>query len=128
MFLLFSPAFGQHNKDAHLKVRRRYGEADLPVFTPGNRLLSAEEKVSIIAIIEDFQVNENAGPGGAEQMLPSIAVNGAGNFVMVWIDRRNDADGDIYSQRYTPDGTVLGANFIVTAITQKIQFYPDVQL
>ena len=86
--------------------------AGIPVSTPGNRPLSLRERHTLQAIIQDFQVNENAGPNGARQYTPAVAVDGSGSFIVVWEDRRN-IDGDIYARRYAADGTPLGANFRV---------------
>ena len=63
--------------------------------------------------VPDFQVNENVGAGGHAQGAPSIAVDGAGNFVVAWQDSRNDSQGDIYAQRYSSDGASIGSNFKV---------------
>ncbi len=60
---------------------------------------SADEATILNAIIPDFQVNENAGPNGAVQFLPAVSSDGSGNFVITWIDYRNE-DSDIYAQRF----------------------------
>lgn len=67
------------------------------------------------AVIPDFQVNENAGPNGAQQRFPSISADSSGNFIMTWVDGRNGDwyNCDIYAQRYSSDGTALGTNFKV---------------
>jgi len=59
---------------------------------------------------ENFIVNDD-GANGAYQLSPAIAMDGTGNFVMAWVDDRDD--GDIYAQRYSADGTAIGGNFIV---------------
>ena len=49
-----------------------------------------------------------------------------GDFVLVWEDRRN-ADADIYAQRYTAAGALVGANFRVNDDTGRInQFWPSI--
>jgi hypothetical protein len=53
------------------------------------------------------KVNDDAGT--AIQWNPSISMDAAGNFVVVWIDERN-VDRDIYYQRYTSTGGALGVN------------------
>lgn len=59
---------------------------------------------------ENFKVNDD---GGIEsQMNPDIAVDGEGDFVVVWEDKRNDIY-EIYLQRYLSDGTPLGSNYKV---------------
>ena len=49
-------------------------------------------------IKDDFLVNDDAG--SEHQQVPSISMDGAGNFTIAWHDFRN-ANGDIYFQRYT---------------------------
>jgi hypothetical protein len=56
------------------------------------------------------KVNDDAG--SAIQWNPSISMDAAGNFVVVWIDERN-VDRDIYFQRFTSIGGALGVNTIV---------------
>ena len=54
----------------------------------------------------------NDDTGSAIQWDPSISMDAAGNFVVVWIDERN-VDRDIYFQRFTSTGAALGVNTIV---------------
>ncbi|NOX37215.1 MAG: hypothetical protein GXO78_06725 [Calditrichaeota bacterium] len=82
----------------------------IPVTNPGNHASTAEERLPLQAIIEDFQVNENVGE--AFQWNPQISMDENGNFVIVWYDERN-GDWDIYAQRYALDGTPNGSNFKV---------------
>ena len=56
------------------------------------------------------KVNDDAGT--AKQWDPSISIDAAGNFVVVWIDERN-VNRDIYYQRYTSTGAALGVNTLV---------------
>jgi hypothetical protein len=58
-------------------------------------------------IKDDFLVNDDAG--SEHQLVPSISMDGAGNFAIAWHDFRN-ANGDIYFQRYNDAGTALGVN------------------
>ena len=53
------------------------------------------------------KVNDDAGNAG--QIAPSISIDVTGNFVIVWHDFRN-ANWDIYYQRYNSTGGVLGVN------------------
>ncbi|NOX37608.1 MAG: hypothetical protein GXO78_08730, partial [Calditrichaeota bacterium] len=77
-------------------------------------------------IIEDFQVNENAGPKGTVQWNPSIAMQESGGTIIVWADWRN-GDWDIYAQRYTAQATPLGDNFRVNDDENfTAQKYPSV--
>ncbi len=53
------------------------------------------------------KVNDDVGT--AKQWDPSISIDAAGNFVVVWIDERN-VNRDIYYQRYSSTGGALGVN------------------
>ncbi|MBK6912341.1 MAG: hypothetical protein IPH11_01145 [Ignavibacteriales bacterium] len=46
----------------------------------------------------------NDDDGSADQLYPSISMDGSGNFVIVWTDER-DGISDIYFQRYNSSGT-----------------------
>jgi hypothetical protein len=58
----------------------------------------------------NFKVNDDVGT--ADQVIPAIAIDGSGNFVMTWYDYRN-GNWDIYAQRYNSSGAPLGTNFEV---------------
>ena len=61
------------------------------------------------AVGVNIKVNDDTG--SVSQGYTSIAMDGAGNFVIVWDDDRNTNYGtDIYFQRYTSTGTALGVN------------------
>ncbi len=61
----------------------------------------------------NFQVNDDQGIS-YQYVPPSVAMDGAGGFVICWQDERNGWDNDdIYAQRYHPDGTPWGTNYIV---------------
>lgn len=91
-----------------------------PLLLPGGVLTEGQERGRLSAlvrselepIIPDFQVNENAGPRGATQSLPAIAINRDGDFMIVWVDRRN-ARWDVYGQAFSRDGSPVGPNFKV---------------
>jgi len=90
--------------------RRAEPLSSLPVTSADNQPLAPKQQAVIAQVLEDFQVNENAG--GCAQSYPAIAVDGSGNFVVVWKDYRNGTS-DIYVQRYTSSGVKQGANFRV---------------
>lgn len=77
-----------------------------------NSIQAYKEESAISVIVDDFQVNENTGLYGAEQVHPTLAVDGSGNFIIAWLDTRN-GDKDIYAQRYGCDRIAQGANFRV---------------
>ena len=51
----------------------------------------------------------NDDAGSANQSSPTIAMDGAGNFVIAWNDARN-GNSDVYFQRYNSSGTAQGIN------------------
>jgi poly(beta-D-mannuronate) lyase len=70
----------------------------------------------------NFKVNDD--PGSAEQWSPCISSDGSGNFVITWSDWRG-VDTDIYAQRYSSDGSAIGANFKVNDIQiSAFQWFP----
>jgi hypothetical protein len=58
----------------------------------------------------NFKVNDDSGSTWQEE--PAIKIDGSGNFVITWCDRRN-GNLDIYAQRYDSSGTPIGSNFKV---------------
>lgn len=84
------------------------------IFTTGilvQLLLYADQVPS--QSIQDFLVNEQGSPDGAEQSLPCIAGDGNGNYVVTWQDDRSGNNFDIYAQIYINGGTIQGTNFKV---------------
>jgi len=73
----------------------------------------------------NFRVSEQ---GSASQYIPSLGMDGSGNFIIMWMDSRNNRDLDVYGQRYSSDGIALGGNFRVTNTSNKHQVFPDVKL
>lgn len=63
---------------------------------------------------ENFRVNDDMD--NAYQGHPDVAMNKEGNFVVVWVDKRN-GDKDIYAQRYDVSFNPLGVNFRVNSDT-----------
>lgn len=57
----------------------------------------------------NFKVNEDSSNCWFETPA-AMAMSRKGNFIVVWMDRRN-GNSDIYGQRYNPDGETLGENF-----------------
>ena len=80
--------------------------------TPAHQLLAKDNVKKLNAIIPDFQVNDNGGPRGPDQVYPDVSSHISGNFVITWKDDRSGND-DIYAQRYANDGSTLGTNFRV---------------
>jgi hypothetical protein len=63
---------------------------------------------------ENFRVNDDSGD--AYQGRPSIAMDQMGNFVVAWVDKRNQ-DKDIYAQRYDFNFEPVSGNFRVNSDT-----------
>jgi regulation of enolase protein 1 (concanavalin A-like superfamily) len=62
-----------------------------------------------------------------DQNQPRIAVDSAGNYVIVWTSAAQDgALGGIYAKRYNSSGTVLTADFLVNQTTADDQSAPSV--
>ena len=60
------------------------------------------------------------------QGTPSMGMDAAGNFVVVWGGEGQDGEGDdIYAQRFATDGTPLGTEFRVNTFTPNGQQYPS---
>jgi hypothetical protein len=72
----------------------------------------------------DFQVNTTAT---GTQYSPSVASDGAGNFVVVWASQLTDpGDVDVYARRFDSSGAPLGADFRVNTYTTGDQKSPRV--
>ena len=73
----------------------------------------------------EFQVNTYTT--GA-QYLPSVASDGAGNFVVVWQSNGQEGNHSIFGQRYASTGTPLGGEFRVNTYTTGDQSFPSVSV
>jgi hypothetical protein len=61
------------------------------------------------------------------QLLPAVAIDGAGNFVVVWRSYGQDGSGlGIFGQRYASTGAPLGGEFPVNTYTTGQQLEPTV--
>jgi hypothetical protein len=69
---------------------------------------------------ENNKVNDDTG--SENQFAPSIAKDSSDNFIIAWIDNRNGFT-DIYAQRFSGDGTVVGNNFKVNDDTSAYEIY-----
>lgn len=71
---------------------------------------------------QNFKVNND--PGTEEQVLPTIAFDSQGNFVITWADKQN-GNWDIYGQLYTNNGIEIGANFKINDdASNTSQYWP----
>ena len=74
----------------------------------------------------EFQVNTSTSLNQAD---PSIAMDKAGNFVVVWSSNRNDfAHDDIFGQRFDSSGAKLGSEFPVNISTALPSLEPSIAM
>ena len=76
---------------------------------------------------QEFQVNTTSG---GNQKEPSVAMDTAGNFVVVWqgpgtIEQDKE---DIFARRFDPNGLPVGSEFQVNTNTNDKQLYPRVTM
>ncbi|MBI3448156.1 MAG: hypothetical protein HY049_04455 [Acidobacteria bacterium] len=74
----------------------------------------------------EFQVN--AYSSGA-QFRPSIARDGAGNFVVVWEDDARDGSMEgIFGRRFASTGAPISGDFQINTYTTAVQYHPAVAM
>jgi len=66
------------------------------------------------AVSTNIRVNDDTT--SSEQSNPVININKEGNFVIVWMDQRNNRY-EIYAQRFNDKGLALGSNFSIITLT-----------
>ncbi len=107
-----------------------------------NKLLSISITILLISmtLLTFILNNENKGaPLGGEfqvntyitdsQLTPSIAMDPAGNFIIVWSSEGQDGDGyGIYAQRFDNYGNPLGSEFQVNSYTTGDQGISTVEM
>lgn len=69
----------------------------------------------------NFKVNDDT-LDYVMQYGPSVAADEYGNFVIAWDDMRNGYWGEIWAQRFSSDGTALGANFKVNYLGATVVY------
>jgi hypothetical protein len=76
---------------------------------------------------EEFQVNATSS---GNQKEPAVAMDAAAGFVVAWQGPRaiEDANEDIFAQRFDPNGLRLGDEFRVNSNTSDEQLYPAVAM
>jgi len=75
---------------------------------------------------DDFAVNTTTA---SDQLMPDVAVDSAGNFVVVWTSYYGSSlDGGIFAQKFDSDGMADGSEFQVSADASSRQIYPNVSL
>ncbi len=71
----------------------------------------------------EFQVNTYTK---GYQAFPVVALDGAGGFVVVWLNSTDTLDVDIRARLYDPAGLPLGDEFQVDTYTTSYQYIPAV--
>ncbi|MBK8946293.1 MAG: T9SS type A sorting domain-containing protein [Ignavibacteriae bacterium] len=77
---------------------------------------------------EEIKVNDDDGIPVAEQSSPDIAVSQNGNFIICWLDFRNNSGIEIYAQRFLNDGSFIGNNFKVSNKKSYIFSSPKISI
>jgi len=84
-------------------------------------------EVETIPLGGEFRVNTETF---SDQRGPSVGMDAAGNFVIVWQSSLQDGDDDdgdgIYAQRFAADGTPQGTEFRVNSFIYDDQYSPSV--
>ncbi len=79
------------------------------------------------ALGSDFRVNSYTW---GEQIMPAIAVDAKGRFVITWVShfsyRGTDTNASIEAQAFSSDGLPLGGEFQINTYTTSYQFLPSV--
>ena len=73
-----------------------------------------------------FAINDDVAANF--QQFPAIDMNANGNFVITWMDNRDDLDSDIFFQRYDASGNAQGTNVMVNDDGQYFvrNWWPDI--
>ena len=73
----------------------------------------------------EFQANSFT-PGS--QLWYSVAMDGAGNFVVAWMSPQDGSSFGVYAQRYDASGSRAGGEFRVNTHTTDRQSYPNIAM
>lgn len=73
----------------------------------------------------DFRVNDDNT--NQFQGDPEVVMKEDGSFIIVWSDERN-GNSDIYAQRFSPNGTRIGENFLVNETILGNQSQPSIAI
>lgn len=72
-------------------------------------------------VLEDLRIAPSGDIALNEQSQPDVAASISGGSIIVWVDDREDAKGDIYGQRYSWEGKHQGWNFRVNDDTSSAE-------
>jgi hypothetical protein len=97
-------------------------QGDGPSVFHGDELFGQRFDPNGVRLGGEFAVNTFTS---SDQSTPSVAIDGAGNFVVVW--SAGPAAGDVISgQRFAPSGARIGGEFQVNSDTSVFSRTPDV--
>lgn len=75
----------------------------------------------------NFLIN-TGDPAGTVNLVPSMAMNTAGNSIVVWYDTRVGSTGEIWGQRFNGSGQTVGNNFQISSGEGFIWDRPEVAM
>lgn len=85
----------------------------------GSGIYARQYDANGVPLGSEFRVNTYTA---STQKLPDIAMDGGGNFVIVWSSVNQDGSSfGIYAQRYTAVGVALGSEFRINTYTTNSQ-------
>jgi hypothetical protein len=64
----------------------------------------------------------------SNQNTPDVAMDSAGNFVVVWTGVGSEDGSGIYGRRYAADGSAQGNQFLVNTLTAPVQSQPAIAM
>src|SRR5262245_57103131 len=89
-------------------------------------VVSSVVRAQAPALGPEFQINTYTT---GSQVLPSVATNSSGDFVVVWQDAQQDGSAPgIFGQRYDSTGAPVGSEFQINTTTTGIQELPSVAM
>ena len=90
------------------------------------------QRYNSLGTVQGLNTKANDDAGNTMQDSPTIAIDGAGNFVIAWTDGRNYGfNPDIYYQRYNSFGIAQGVNTKANddvGSTWPVQWYPAIAI
>ncbi|MCH9829044.1 MAG: DUF11 domain-containing protein [Gammaproteobacteria bacterium] len=117
------------DEEAHARFgypKWREVSALLGLIAAWNAPIATAATEPVIPIGGEFQVNSYTEH---VQSDPAVAVNGTGEFIIVWTSDEQDGHFDgIFGQRYRSDGLPEGDEFIVNATTDASESDPGVAM